>query len=140
MRIINMVTLAQIISWGIFIFGDYLSETYSNDGLLGVTLFFLPIIMPVAYLIFRKKIDYASIPKWVNTLTALGVWSIENVIFLRLLGLLDIVPQSHENWEDMFNGIEYGIFSFLNVIAAPLVIICWKLLLFVNEKLKHSND
>lgn len=135
MKIINIVTLTQIFSWGIFVFGDYISETFSNDLLLMAALLFLPFIIPVVYLIFQKKIGYETIPKWVNTLTALLVWSAENIIFAWLASILNIVPQAHDHWEDMLNGIEYSLFSLFNIAAALTIVTLWNIVLFIHRKL-----
>lgn len=136
MKMINIVTLTQIFSWGIFIMGDYISENYSNDLLLMAALLFLPLILPVVYLIFQKKVSYETLPKWVNTLTVLLVWSAENIIFAWLANLLNIVPQSHEGWKDLLNGIEYSLFPLLNITAALIIVILWNIVLFVYRKLK----
>lgn len=136
MKMINIVTLTQIFSWGIFITGDYISENYSNDLLLMAALLFLPLILPVVYLIFQKKVSYETLPKWVNTLTVLLVWSAENIIFAWLANLLNIVPQSHEGWKDLLNGIEYSLFPLLNITAALIIVILWNIVLFVYRKLK----
>ncbi len=140
MRIINIVTLAQLFSWGIFVFGDYLSETFSNDILLMAALLFLPVIIPVAYLVFQKRIDYETIPKWVNTLTALLVWTTENFIFGWLVGILDIVPQAHDQWEDLLNGIEYILFPLFNAASALFIVLLWNIVLFVYHKLTEGQS
>lgn len=136
MKMINIVTLTQIFSWGIFITGDYISENYSNDLLLMAALLFLPLILPVVYLIFQEKVSDETLPKWVNTLTVLLVWSAENIIFAWLANLLNIVPQSHEGWKDLLNGIEYSLFPLLNITAALIIVILWNIVLFVYRKLK----
>lgn len=140
MKIINTVTVAQLISWLIFIMGDYLEETYSNDLLLAVALLILPIALPVLYLIFQSRVHYSDLPKWVNTVTVLGVWTVDNILLYALtMGLIGsnlwLIPQAADGWEHFLNGIEYLLFPFFNIAAAFIIVLLWNLILLLKQKL-----
>lgn len=137
MKIISIVTVTQIICWIIFVFGDYLSETVSNDILLYTALLLLPVIIPIAYLIFQKKVHYDSVPGWVNTLTVLLVWGVENLIFGRIIIALQIVPQAYGGWEHFLNGIEYLMFPLFNIALAVIIVSFWNLVVFIYKKIKE---
>lgn len=94
----------------------------------------IPLTIPVFYLVFQKRIHYDSIPKWVNTLMVLFMWVTESVIFGRLVAALQIIPQAHDEWEEMLNGIEYYLFSFFNIAGFLIVVALWNLLVFLYKK------
>lgn len=136
MKIIKMVTIIQVFMWLLFLLGDYLSETFSRDALFVVTNAFLPPIIPVVYLVFQKKIHYDSIPGWVNVLTVLAVWFTETLIFGILVASLELIPQAQDGWDNLLNGIEYSIFPLYNIIAFPIIVLLWNLVVWIYKKLQ----
>lgn len=133
MKIIGIVSLAQIVSWAVFILEDFLTETTSFGGDSGsaiISVLVLPLLVSVLYLIFKEKIHMDSIPDWVNTMTVLFTWTAENIFVSTVIANLMgkgkwIIHQADDGWENLLNGIEYAFFPLFNIIAPLAVVALW---------------
>ena len=148
MKIIRFVTLAQIVSWTIFILEDLLTETTSFGGDSGqamISVLILPVLASVLYLIFQKEVHIDSVPDWVNTMTVLFVWAAENIFVSTIIGDLMgkekwIIPQAEDGWGNLLNGIEYAFFPLFNIITPLVIVTLRNLARWVLKKLTNESN
>lgn len=144
MRIAKVVTVAQMVSWVVFILGDYVDEAISDSSLLFTAIVVQPFAMPVLYLVFKKRIHYHEIPGWVNTLTALAIWDAENICLAMASSALMahgmwFIHQAYGGWDDFLNGIEYMIFLFVNIFVPTAIVALWNLAVFIYKKIESRH-
>ncbi|RGY96268.1 hypothetical protein [Clostridium sp. AM58-1XD] len=139
-----LITLMQILSWAVLTLADYIEETTSND-FLYITEFALPALMAVMYMIFQTKIHGTSQSRVKNALSVLGLWTIENI----LLGILIMSFANNNRWlvhqktggfENFLNGIEYGIFPFLNIMEPLIIFLLWGIAGLIYKKINSVNQ
>lgn len=132
------ITFTQILCWGVVTLADYLAEVspVSESGGLAAAVFGLPAFITLLYLLLGKKMQRNGKAQLVNTWDTLVVWVIENVIItlpvLFLVGKNEwLVHQNMDVNEHFLNGIEYLIFSIMNIVEPLILIIIWSILVFI---------
>lgn len=130
---ITIITIIQIIIWGIFML---VNESISSDLALNYGLVILSVNIIVYFIIEKKVITFYNITKLNFTTISLITWNIINIIIAVLVNkLLEIGILSYcidDGWACFLNGIEYLIFPFI-VAVSSIAILIIKLLHWISK-------
>lgn len=106
--------IVQVGSCIAFLFSDFVSEEYNDDGLMTAVFFVTPVLAGILFCVFEKFLrgQFKHIRRrWVHCLAAVGLWAIECTVFgLIMIGLMEI--DFIEQGGGFLNGLEYYIFPF----------------------------
>ena len=140
MKPVTIAILAQLFSWTIFILGDYIDKMVINKGYAVLVTISLPVILPICYLIFQKKVHNGSYPKWVNTITVMAMWNMTNLIIARIIISLWasnkwFIPMPDSGWDYFLNALAYIVFPIFNLIIPSVILLIWSLIVLLKRKL-----